>query len=64
MFNWPEIFHYDSKYNGSNEIATDTADISVGVSDHVKIPPGQFYYISSVDDRNSTAHQVFFVTAN
>ena len=66
VFNWNGIFYYDNKDDKSEEIATDTADINIHVSERVKIPPGQFYRlnISSVDDRRQTAHPVFFVTTS
>ena len=66
VFNWSGIFYYDGKYNRSDEIATDTAEIKTGTSGFVKIPPGRFHQlnITSVDDRNQTAHPVFFVNTN
>ena len=66
VFNWTGVFYYNSKDDRLKEIATDTAHISIGINNHVKIPPGQFYYlnISSVDDRNQTAYPVFFVATN
>ena len=60
VFNWTGIFHYDSKYNESEEIATDTGNINIGISEHIKIPPGKFYHlnISAVDDRGQTTYPV------
>ena len=66
VFNWNGIFQYDDNSNTLGEIATDTFNISIGTSERVKIPPGQFYKhnITSVDDRNQTAHPVFLVKTN
>ena len=63
VFNWSGIFYYDGKYNRSEEIATDTADIVAGISEPVRIPPGKFYHtnISSFDDRRQTAYPVIIV---
>ena len=68
VFNWRGIFYYDNSSSSSNEIATDTADITIKRSNdgYIKIPPGKLYHlnISSLDDRNQVAHPVFFVTTS
>ena len=66
VFKWSGIFHYDDKYSRSEEIATDTSNISIGTIEHVKIPPGQFYHlnITPLDDRGQRAYPVIFAQTN
>ena len=66
VFNWSGIFHYDDKYSRSEEIATDTLNISVDTVEHIKIPPGQFYplNITPLDDRGQRAYPVIFTQTN
>ena len=63
VFNWSGIFYYGNKYSRSDEIATDTADIKIDISERVKIPPGKFFHpnISSIDDRRQAAYPVIVV---
>ena len=66
VFNWSGIFHYNDKYNNSDEIATDALYINISTIERIKIPPGQFYPlgITPVDDRGQRAYPVIFTQTN
>ena len=60
VFNWSGVFHYSNKYNRSEEIATDTLNISIDTNRQIKIPPGQIHplNITPLDDRGQRAYPV------
>ena len=66
VFNWSGVFHYISKYNRSEEIATDTLNISINANQQIKIPPGQFYPLNIIplDDRGQRAYPVIITHTN
>ena len=66
VFNWSGIFYYDGEYNRSEEIATDTANINISISERIKVSPGKSYHlnIAPTDDRGQATYPVIYGHAN